>query len=54
MYFKVGFKRGAHAVAVDYAIGENFAAAGDEGTMMGIGYVWNPIRWLELYAATSS
>ncbi len=50
-YFKVGFKRGAHAVAVDYAMGEDFAAVGDEATMYGIGYVWNPIRWLELYAA---
>jgi predicted porin len=50
-YFKVGWKRGAHAIAADYAIGDDFAAAGDEATMWGIGYVWNPIRWLELYAA---
>jgi hypothetical protein len=50
-YFKVGWKAGPHAIAVDYAIGDDFAAAGDEATMWGIGYVWNPIRWLELYAA---
>ena len=50
-YFKVGFKRGAHAVAIDWAMGEDFVATGDEATMYGIGYVWNPVRWLELYAA---
>jgi hypothetical protein len=50
-YFKVGFKRGAHAVGVDYAMGDDFVTAGDEAKMYGIGYVWNPVRWLELYAA---
>ncbi len=50
-YFKAGFKfGGTHAIALDYAMGEEFVLAGDEATMMGIGYVWNPIRWLELYA----
>ena len=51
MYFKVGYKFGTHAIAVDYAEGEDFAALNDESKMYGIGYVWNPIRWLELYAA---
>jgi len=50
-YIKAGFKRGAHAVAVDYAMGDDFATAGDEAKMYGIGYVWNPVRWLELYGA---
>jgi hypothetical protein len=50
-YFKVGFKRGAHAIAVDYAMGDDFSVAGDEAKMIGIGYVWNPVRWLELFAA---
>jgi hypothetical protein len=50
-YLKVGFKRGAHAVALDYAMGDDFTATGDEAKMYGIGYVWNPIRWVELYAA---
>jgi len=50
-YFKVGYKFGQHAIGVDYGMGEDFAASGDEATMYGIGYVWNPIRWLELYAA---
>jgi hypothetical protein len=50
-YFKVGFKRGTHAIAVDYAMGDDFAAVGDEAKMYGIGYIWSPVRWLELYAA---
>ena len=50
-YFKVGWKFGTHAIAVDYAMGEDFVATGDEATMYGVGYVWNPIRFLELYAA---
>jgi hypothetical protein len=50
-YFKVGFKRGQHAIGVDYAMGDDFSAVGDEAKMYGIGYVWNPVRWLELYAA---
>ena len=32
-------------------MGDDFAATGDEAKMYGIGYVWNPVRWLELYAA---
>jgi len=50
-YFKVGYKFGAHAIGLDYAMSEDFSAKGDEGTMYGIGYVWNPVRWLELYAS---
>ena len=50
-YFKVGWKRGAHAIAVDYAMGDDFVLDGDEAKMYGIGYVWSPVRWLELYAA---
>jgi hypothetical protein len=26
------------------------AANGDEGKSYGIGYVWNPVRWLEIFA----
>jgi predicted porin len=50
-YFKVGWKAGQHAIGVDYAMGDDYAAVGDESKMYGIGYVWNPIRWLEVYAA---
>ena len=51
MYVKLGWKFGQHAVAVDYGQGDDFAALNDESKMYGVGYVWNPIRWLELYAA---
>jgi hypothetical protein len=51
MYIKAGYKFGQHAIAADYATGEDFAATGDEAKMWGIGYVWNPLRFLELYAA---
>jgi hypothetical protein len=47
---KVGYKTGPHAVAVDYAMADDNAANGDEGKSYGIGYVWNPIRWLEIFA----
>ncbi|HEU4476622.1 MAG TPA: porin [Methyloceanibacter sp.] len=50
-YAKVGWKFGTHAIAVDYAMGEDFLAVGDEAKMYGIGYVWNPVRFLEIYAA---
>jgi hypothetical protein len=50
-YIKAGWKFGQHAIAVDYAMGDDFAAVGDEAKMYGVGYVWNPVRWLELYAA---
>ena len=50
-YGKVGFKFGQHAIAVHYGMHEDHAAAGDEGKSMGVGYVWNPIRWAEIYAA---
>jgi hypothetical protein len=50
-YFKVGFKRGTHAIAVDYAMGDDFAAVGDEAKMYGIGYVWSPVRWLDVTAS---
>jgi predicted porin len=50
-YGKVGFKFGTHAIAVHYGQHEDHALAGDEGKSMGVGYVWNPIRWAEIYAA---
>jgi predicted porin len=50
MMIKPGYKFGAHAVSFAYVMTEDQAAAGDEGTIMSIGYVWNPIRWAEVYA----
>jgi predicted porin len=51
MWGKVGFKFGQHAIAVDYGQAEDQAAIGDEGKTYGVGYVWNPVRWAEIYAA---
>jgi predicted porin len=50
-YFKLGYKFGKHAISGDYAIGEDQAAAGDEGKAMGLAYVYTPIGWAEIYAA---
>ena len=49
-WLKVGYKTGPHAIAVDYGMVDDQAAQGDEGKTYGIGYVWNPIRWLEIFA----
>ncbi len=50
MWGKLGYKFGQHAIGVDYGIQEDNFLAGDEATSYGVGYVWNPIRWFELYA----
>lgn len=47
---KVGYKFGPHAIAVDYGQVKNGAADGDDGKTYGVGYVWNPQRWLEIFA----
>jgi len=49
-YVKLGYKTGAHAVSVDWGRGEDQAAAGDESDFFGIGYVYTPVAWAELYA----
>jgi predicted porin len=46
----VGWKAGQHAIALKYEVTEDLAAAGSETTGIGLGYVWNPIRWAEIYA----
>jgi predicted porin len=50
-YLKLGYKAGRHAVSVDFAKADDQAAAGDEGKMVGLGYVYTPIAWAEIYAA---
>jgi len=47
---KVGYKFGQHAFGVDYAMYDDNGAAGDEGKSYGLGYVWTPQRWAEIYA----
>ena len=49
-YVKLGYKFGRHAVSVDYGIGEDQAAAGDEANVYGVGYVWTPLAWAEVFA----
>jgi hypothetical protein len=49
-YLKGGYKTGKHAVSIDYALGEDQAADGDESDMTGIGYVFKPTKWAEFYA----
>lgn len=50
-YVKVGYTTGKHAVALDYAMADDQAAAGDEATMAGLAYVFTPAKWAEIYAA---
>lgn len=50
-YVKVGYKFGNHAVSLDYGMGDDQAAAGDEATATGVGYVYKVASWAELYAA---
>src|SRR5688572_6612053 len=49
-YLKGGYKFGRHAVSVDYGMGDDQAAAGDEAKVYGIGYVFTPIAWAEVFA----
>ena len=48
-YVKVGYKFGQHAVSVDYGQGKDQALTGDKATGMGIGYVWSPVGWAEVF-----
>jgi predicted porin len=47
---KVGYKFGQHAIGVDYGMHDDMVLRGDEGKTYGIGYVWNPVRWFEIFA----
>lgn len=48
-YLKVGFKTGQHAVAFDVGQTDDLAALDDEAQVMGIGYVFSPKNWAEIY-----
>ena len=48
-YAKVGYKVGPHAVSVDYALGEDEAAVGDEATHTGVQYVYVASKAVEVY-----
>jgi hypothetical protein len=49
-YLKAGYKAGKHAVSVDYGMGDDQAASGDEAKVYGVGYVFVPIAWAEVFA----
>ncbi len=49
-YFKLGYKFGQHAVSIDYGTGQDQAMSGDEAKVYGIGYVFTPIAWAEVFA----
>lgn len=50
-YFKLGYQFGQHAISGDLGRAKDQAAAGDEGKVWGLAYVWTPVRWAEIYAA---
>jgi hypothetical protein len=48
---KLGWKFGtAHAVSADVGVYKDQAQKGDDGRAIGLGYVWTPVRWTEIYA----
>jgi len=47
---KLGYKVGKHAFDVHYAKAQDRAAEGDSAETKGVGYVYTPIKWLNLYA----
>jgi hypothetical protein len=47
---KLGYKWGAHALSLDYGMGEDQNAAGDEADAVGVAYVYKAAKWAELYA----
>jgi predicted porin len=49
-YAKVGYTIGRHSLTVDYGRGEDFALDGDRSESYGLGYVFAPEKWLDLYA----
>lgn len=50
-YVKLGYKIGGHAFSVDFGKAKDQAAADDEAKVMGIGWVYKPVKWADVYAA---
>jgi len=50
-YFKLGYQWGQHAISGDYGRAKDEAAAGDNAKVMGLAYVYTPVRWADIYAA---
>jgi hypothetical protein len=49
-YAKLGFARGKHAASVDYGRTDDLDENGDKAATVGVGYVFNPWKSVELYA----
>ena len=49
-YVKLGYKRGNHAVSVEWGQTDDLAAVDDESSSYGAGYVFNIFKGVELYA----
>lgn len=47
---KLGYKVGKHAFDVHYAEAADRAAEGDSAETKGVGYVYAPVKWLDVYA----
>ena len=48
-YLKIGYKFGNHALSFDYGKGKDQGLAGDDAKQFGLGYVWTPIAWAEVF-----
>lgn len=48
-YAKFGFKRGKHAVSVDYGLTEDLDMDGDDADAIGVGYVFSPWESVDFY-----
>lgn len=48
-YTKLGYRNGAHRFSVDYTRGEDYLMKGDVSQQVGLGYVYQAAKWLELY-----
>jgi hypothetical protein len=47
---KLGYKTGKHAFDVHYAVTEDRVQEGDSAETVGVGYVFTPINWFDVYA----
>jgi len=49
-YLKVGYQTGQHAVSVDYGMGKDFAATGDESKVFGLAWNYAVAKWADIYS----
>lgn len=47
---KLGYMTGDHAVSLMYALADDRSRDGDASKMLGIGYVYSPKKWMDVYA----